>query len=145
MSFHKGKATMNKKLKEVCQRLVDAYVMNKDSDSEFIACRTPSRNSIGAGGVWDDWKILDGLLNEPDPKFKPRHMSVYRSNRTGKLLLCIDAENGLFLTMNRWKSVSIEHDQLVLLANNYKNLREVEWPGHIVAVSAVSMNPLLKK
>lgn len=43
----------------ICQRLIKEYIANKGSSSEFICCVTPSRKTIGTGGVWDDWRALD--------------------------------------------------------------------------------------
>lgn len=43
----------------ICQRLIKEYIANKGTSSEFICCVTPSRSTIGTGGVWDDWKALD--------------------------------------------------------------------------------------
>ncbi|RKQ38349.1 DUF551 domain-containing protein [Enterobacter sp. R1(2018)] len=47
----------------IAERLVDRYIANKGSQSEFISCVTPGRYSIGTGGVWDDWKALDSAVN----------------------------------------------------------------------------------
>jgi hypothetical protein len=43
----------------ICQRLIKEYIANKGTSSEFICCVTPSRKTIGTGGVWDDWRALD--------------------------------------------------------------------------------------
>lgn len=45
------------------KRLVGRYMMNKGTDSEFIACVTPSRSTIGKGEVWDDWRALDAAIS----------------------------------------------------------------------------------
>lgn len=50
-------------LLSIAERLVDRYIANKGTESEFIACLTPGRSSVGTGGVWDDWKALDAALN----------------------------------------------------------------------------------
>lgn len=49
-------------LLSLAEKLVNRYVLNKDSECEFIACITPSRSTIGMGGVWDEWKYLDAEL-----------------------------------------------------------------------------------
>lgn len=54
----------NAALKAAASSLVSEYVMNKGTDSEFIACVTPSKKTIGTGGVWDMWRYLDLTLNE---------------------------------------------------------------------------------
>lgn len=47
----------------IAERLVERYIANKGTESEFIACLTPGRSSVGTSGVWDDWKALDSALN----------------------------------------------------------------------------------
>lgn len=49
-------------LLSIAERLVDRYIANKGTQSEFIACLTPERSTVGTGGVWDDWKALDAAL-----------------------------------------------------------------------------------
>lgn len=46
------------------ERLIKEYVLNKGSGSEFIACITPGRSTIGKGGVWDEWRKLDAALTD---------------------------------------------------------------------------------
>ena len=47
----------------ICQRLIKEYIANKGTSSEFICCVTPSRKTIGTGGVWDDWRALDKAVH----------------------------------------------------------------------------------
>ncbi|HAT2180932.1 TPA: hypothetical protein I8167_005111 [Raoultella ornithinolytica] len=44
------------------QKLLERYLANPGTHSEFIACWTPSKSSIGTGGVWDEWKALEFAL-----------------------------------------------------------------------------------
>ena len=57
-------AAENVALKASVSRLVSEYMMNKGTDSEFIACITPSKKTIGTGGVWDMWRYLDLMLSK---------------------------------------------------------------------------------
>ncbi|WP_213732666.1 hypothetical protein [Citrobacter europaeus] len=51
-------------VKLVASNLVSEYISNKGTDCEFISCITPSKNTIGTGGVWDMWRLLDLVLQE---------------------------------------------------------------------------------
>lgn len=57
-------AAENAELKAAASCLVSEYMMNKGTDSEFIACITPSKKTIGMGGAWDMWRYLDLTLNK---------------------------------------------------------------------------------
>lgn len=57
-------ATENSRVKLVASNLVSEYISNKGTDCEFISCITPSKNTIGTGGVWDMWRQLDLVLQE---------------------------------------------------------------------------------
>lgn len=57
-------AAENVALKASGSCLVSEYMMNKGTDSEFIACITPSKKTIGTGGVWDMWRYLDLMLSK---------------------------------------------------------------------------------
>ncbi|EAA8312647.1 hypothetical protein UR04_02720 [Salmonella enterica] len=57
-------AAENARVKLVASNLVSEYISNKGTDCEFIACITPSKNTIGTGGVWDMWRLLDLVLRE---------------------------------------------------------------------------------
>lgn len=52
------------RVKSVASNLVSKYIANKGMDCEFITCITPSKNTIGTGGVWDMWRQLDLVLQE---------------------------------------------------------------------------------
>lgn len=54
----------NYRVKLVASNLVSEYISNKGTDCEFISCITPSKNTIGTGGVWDMWRLLDLVLQE---------------------------------------------------------------------------------
>ncbi|WP_449544174.1 hypothetical protein [Lelliottia nimipressuralis] len=56
-------AAENAGLKAASSCLVSEYMMNKGTDSEFIACITPSKKTIGTGGTWDMWRHLDMVLD----------------------------------------------------------------------------------
>ncbi|QLS53986.1 hypothetical protein HV314_07390 [Citrobacter sp. RHBSTW-00887] len=56
-------AAENAALKAASSCLVSEYMMNKGADNEFIACITPSKKTIGTGGVWDMWRHLDMALD----------------------------------------------------------------------------------
>lgn len=56
-------AAENSGLKAASSCLVSEYMMNKGADNEFIACITPSKKTIGTGGVWDMWRHLDMALD----------------------------------------------------------------------------------
>lgn len=56
-------AAENTGLKAASSCLVSEYMMNKGTDSEFIACITPSKKTIGTGGAWDMWRHLDMVLD----------------------------------------------------------------------------------
>lgn len=56
-------AAENTGLKTASSCLVSEYIMNKGADNEFIACITPSKKTIGTGGVWDMWRHLDMALD----------------------------------------------------------------------------------
>lgn len=56
-------AAENAGLKAGASCLVSEYMMNKGTDSEFIACITPSKKTIGTGGAWDMWRYLEMALN----------------------------------------------------------------------------------
>lgn len=56
-------AAENAGLKSASSCLVSEYMMNKGTDSEFIACITPSKKTIGTGGTWDMWRHLDMVLD----------------------------------------------------------------------------------
>ncbi|MDS1913311.1 MULTISPECIES: hypothetical protein [Enterobacter] len=56
-------AAENAGLKAASSCLVSEYMMNKGADNEFIACITPSKKTIGTGGVWDMWRHLDMALD----------------------------------------------------------------------------------
>ncbi|VFS43807.1 Uncharacterised protein [Enterobacter cancerogenus] len=56
-------AADNAGLKAASSCLVSEYMMNKGTDSEFIACITPSKKTIGTGGTWDMWRHLDMVLD----------------------------------------------------------------------------------
>ena len=55
-------------IKLVASGLLSEYLMNKGTDLEFIACVTPSKNTIGNGGVWDMWRKLDKMIGDKDEK-----------------------------------------------------------------------------
>lgn len=57
-------AAENSRVKLVASNLVSEYISNKGTDCEFISCITPSKNTIGTGGVWDMWRLLDLVLQE---------------------------------------------------------------------------------
>ncbi|MFM0769501.1 hypothetical protein [Escherichia coli] len=57
-------AAENSRVKSVASNLVSKYIANKGTDCEFISCITPSKNTIGTGGVWDMWRQLDLVLQE---------------------------------------------------------------------------------
>lgn len=57
-------AAENAGLKAGASCLVSEYMMNKGTDSEFIACITPSKKTIGTGGVWDMWRHLEMVLGK---------------------------------------------------------------------------------
>lgn len=57
-------AAESSRVKLVASNLVSEYISNKGTDCEFIACITPSKNTIGTGGVWDMWRLLDLVLQE---------------------------------------------------------------------------------
>ncbi|EPJ1885678.1 hypothetical protein [Enterobacter asburiae] len=57
-------AAENSGLKAAASCLVSEYMMNKGTDSEFIACITPSKKTIGTGGVWDMWRYLEMVLGK---------------------------------------------------------------------------------
>lgn len=57
-------AAENAGLKAVASCLLSEYMMNKATDSEFVACITPNKKTIGTGGVWDMWRLLDMRLSE---------------------------------------------------------------------------------
>ncbi|WP_247754131.1 hypothetical protein [Citrobacter freundii] len=57
-------AVESSRVKLVASNLVSEYISNKGTDCEFIACITPSKNTIGTGGVWDMWRLLDLVLQE---------------------------------------------------------------------------------
>ena len=57
-------AAENARVKSVASNLVSKYIANKGMDCEFITCITPSKNTIGTGGVWDMWRQLDLVLQE---------------------------------------------------------------------------------
>lgn len=59
-----GLAAENAGLKAAASCLVSEYMMNKGTDSEFIACITPSKKTIGTGGVWDMWRHLEMVLGK---------------------------------------------------------------------------------
>lgn len=48
----------------IAEKLVNRYVCNYGTDQEFIACVTPERDTIGQGGVWDDWLMLKVLVDQ---------------------------------------------------------------------------------
>lgn len=50
------------KLLFIAEKLVNRYLINKDSENESIACVAVSKTTIGTSGVWDDWKALDAAL-----------------------------------------------------------------------------------
>lgn len=56
-------AAENAGMKSASSCLVSEYMMNKGTDSEFIACITPSKKTIGTGGTWDMWRHLDMVLD----------------------------------------------------------------------------------
>ena len=55
-------AAENAALKAACSSLISKYMANRGSDSEFIACFTPEKSTIGTGGVWDMWRSLERLV-----------------------------------------------------------------------------------
>lgn len=57
-------AAESSRVKLVASNLVSEYISNKGTDCEFISCITPSKNTIGTGGVWDMWRLLDLVLRE---------------------------------------------------------------------------------
>lgn len=57
-------ATENARIKTAASCLVSKYILNKGMDCELIACITPSKKTIGTGGVWDMWRLLDLTLTE---------------------------------------------------------------------------------
>ncbi|EPJ8276011.1 TPA: hypothetical protein N2N62_000716 [Citrobacter freundii] len=57
-------AAESSRVKLVASNLVSEYISNKGTDCEFISCITPSKNTIGTGGVWDMWRLLDLVLQE---------------------------------------------------------------------------------
>lgn len=57
-------AAENDGMKAAASCLVSRYMMNKGTDSEFIACVTPSKKTIGTGGEWDMWRHLDLTLSK---------------------------------------------------------------------------------
>lgn len=57
-------AAESSRVKLVASNLVSEYISNKGTDCEFISCITPSKNTIGTGGVWDMWRQLDLVLQE---------------------------------------------------------------------------------
>lgn len=57
-------AAENAGLKAAASCLVSEYMMNKGTDSEFIACITPSKKTIGTGGAWDMWRHLEMVLGK---------------------------------------------------------------------------------
>lgn len=57
-------ATENARIKTAASSLVSKYILNKGMDCELIACITPSKKTIGTGGVWDMWRLLDLTLTE---------------------------------------------------------------------------------
>lgn len=63
-----GGKILSARARSVAAALVAEYVSNSGTDSEFISCITPSRLSIGTGGVWDLWKELEGLITDNEVK-----------------------------------------------------------------------------
>lgn len=59
-------ATENARIKTAASSLVSKYILNKGMDCELIACITPSKKTIGTGGVWDMWRLLDLTLTEAE-------------------------------------------------------------------------------
>lgn len=57
-------AAESSRVKLVASNLVSEYISNKGTDCEFISCITPSKITIGTGGVWDMWRLLDLVLQE---------------------------------------------------------------------------------
>lgn len=57
-------AAENAGLKYTASCLLSEYLMNKGTDSEFVACITPAKDTIGTGGVWDMWRHLELILKE---------------------------------------------------------------------------------
>lgn len=49
---------------DAARKLVAMYLMNPGTDSEFIACKTPSKTTKGTGGCWDTWTELNEALSE---------------------------------------------------------------------------------
>lgn len=57
-------AAESSRVKLVASNLVSEYISNNGTDCEFISCITPSKKTIGTGGVWDMWRLLDLVLRE---------------------------------------------------------------------------------
>lgn len=55
-------AAENAALKAACSALISKYMANRGTASEFIACFTPEKSTIGTGGVWDMWRALEMLM-----------------------------------------------------------------------------------
>lgn len=51
-------------LVSIAEKLVKRYVCNPGTDQEFIACVTPSKNSIGNGGAWDEWLLIKSIVDQ---------------------------------------------------------------------------------
>lgn len=51
-------------LLDVAERLANRYICNHGMESEFIACVTPSKETIGTSGVWDDWLFMKTLIDQ---------------------------------------------------------------------------------
>lgn len=43
--------------------LRNSYICNEGTDSEFIACITPGKRSIGTAGEWDNWRLLAAAID----------------------------------------------------------------------------------
>lgn len=67
----KAHAGYTEELERIADALVDEYLMNQGTDSEFIACHTPSESTIGTGGVWDLWCELRDVLRDQAPVKHP--------------------------------------------------------------------------
>ena len=61
------------------QKLLERYLANPGTNREFIACWTPSKSSIGTGGVWDEWKALESAL-AASPQPTPDREQVRREH-----------------------------------------------------------------
>ncbi|HDG9789075.1 TPA: hypothetical protein PJH99_004122 [Raoultella ornithinolytica] len=67
------------------QKLLERYLANPGTHSEFIACWTPSKSSIGTGGVWDEWKALESALTAA-PKDEAKKDKPHNNFGTGARL-----------------------------------------------------------